>query len=111
MMPEASERSLCVLARRLLEAQLELTMAELQALQGKPLRLTFLAPAAAPKPTPKASTLLLSGAIRKCIASQRELSAWAPKTDKSVSGILAALLDLIGDRPMASITKADMSEL
>jgi len=111
MMPEASETSLRVLARRLLEAQLEVTMAELQALQGKPLRLTFIAPAAASKATPKASTLLLSEAIRKYIASQREVSAWAPKTDKSVSGILAALLDMMGDRPMESITKADMSEL
>jgi integrase len=111
MMPDASEPSLRVLARRLLEAQLEVTMAELQAMQGKPLRLTFIAPVAALGESPKASRMLLCEAIAGYVASQREVNAWAPKTDKSVSGILAALLDMLGDRPMQEITKADMAQL
>jgi integrase len=105
MLPGGDDRAVRVLARRLLEVQLKATLAELRAFNGKPL------PRVGPAVKPKHTGPLLSVVMQKYIASQLEAKAWAPKTEKSVRGILAALLDMIGDRPIGTITKADMSAL
>jgi integrase len=114
MLPSASSETLLVLARRLLEARLQATEAELRALQGQPLprpRPAHASPQVAHESASRPAGPKLSTVIDRYVAFQREGNAWAPKTDKSVTGILGALLGLIGDRPMTSITKDDMRAL
>lgn len=109
---DAGEEERRILARRLLEARVAAVHAERQALRGQPLGPLYTrhrAPAAHPKST---SGKPLGDVARSYIATHRQLKKWSANTDKSVTGILAVVVSLLGEeRPIGSITKADMQEL
>lgn len=114
--PSADEQSQRKLARRMLEVKLKAGIAELSALSGEPLsrppelrRISRLAPEehqAAPKPTPRVSEV-----ARMYCEERIARGTWTPKTALQNEKIFEVVSDLLGDRPIAEITKANIREL
>lgn len=112
MLPDASEGVLRTLARRLIEARLEATKAELVALNGAPLVMPALAPLpapasqGAPKETPRVST------VATLYGDERVGGGfWTAKTEHQNRTILALLANLMGDPPIGSVTKETIRQL
>ncbi|WP_344759745.1 site-specific integrase [Luteimonas lutimaris] len=110
MLPEAEADTLRKLARRLTEAKLEATTAELRALAGKPLQRPQTATAGAlreePKETPEFSE------VARAYADERvSLGKWAPRTEHQNRAILATTIELMGDPRIGEVTKDDVREL
>lgn len=93
---------------RLLAAQQEARKAELGFLRGDFSAISRPSNGATTSPAQQGHRL--SEVVSMYLAKRRESGKWSPKTDKSVTGILSAAVELIGDRPMDSITKADMRD-
>lgn len=113
MLPDADDDTRAKLARRLLEAQLEAHKATLRALSGEPLVFPSLAPAGSaaandePKITPR-----LSEVVAQFIAHKLASVAWrSPRTETRNRGMLAELVDLLGDPCIGDVSKDDMREL
>lgn len=104
------ESAVAVLARRYLEARLEVVNETIGALQGKPLRRVAMAPG---REAPKKAT----GPTLKAFAAdyvKRQIAGghWAPRTARGVPSTLAVVVELIGpDKPVSVITKQDMLSL
>jgi integrase len=113
MLPSGSDAAIMILARRLLEAQLSAVQTEYNALHGRPMdrwKRAHAAPNAPATPAPVPG-MPLSELVAGYVSFQREGKAWSPKTDKSVTGILSALVQLIGDKRVSDVTKDDMRAL
>ena len=94
---------------RLEAAQQEARKAELRLLKGDSEGVFRLRSVLA-KPEAPGDGKLLSEVVAVYLQTRRETGRWSPKTDKSVTGILRAVVELIGDRPINKIAKADMRE-
>lgn len=108
----ASERSIAILARRLLEAALQATVEEIRSLQGMPItRGAIRSPAgSAPKAKPGGPTL--GDFAESYIRRQIEGGHWSPGTQRTVPAKLRLVVELLGkDRLVSSITPADMTAL
>lgn len=113
MLPDAEDDVLRKLARRLMEAKLEAIQAELNALNGEPLRQpralsdpTSESPTPPSKRTPKVSELAqLYGDERVATKS------WSPRTEIQYRGYLAVLAELLDDPEVGAVTKDDMRRL
>lgn len=113
LLPDAGELTQAKLARRLLEAELEAIKAECRALSGEPLVFPSLAPAgsAAANDEPPA-TPRLSEVVAQFIAHKLASVAWrSPRTETRNRGMLAELVDLLGDPCIGDVSKDDMREL
>lgn len=113
MLPDADDDTRAKLARRLLEAQLEAHKATLRALSGEPLVFPSLAPvaSAAANDEPPA-TLRLSEVVAQFIAHKLASKAWrSARTETRNRGMLAELVDLLGDPRIGDVSKDDMREL
>lgn len=107
--PGAPEVTLQVLARRLLEAKHAATIAELKALEGEPLPRIQVA-AASPEVTPKASPMV-SAMVSDYIAFKQAGGKWTPKTTAQLTNLFRVMVELIGDKPAADVSKEDMRAL
>lgn len=90
----------------LAQAQQRAAKAELSLLNGDYEALTAVRGQPLPAPAPHSKRL--SEVVSEYLAKRRATGRWSPKTDKSVTGILSVVVELIGDRPIDTITKADM---
>lgn len=110
--PQADEGHQRRVARRLLEADLAATVAELGALEGRPLErpleLSSTTPAA--EAAPQSSPLLSEIAEMYC-QERIGLKKWSPRTAEQNRGIFRLIVDLLGDRPIHEVTKADIRTL
>ena len=91
----------------LLKAQKDAARAELRLLQGDMEALTRPAPVPGVVPA-GASSVRLSEAITRFVAFKRTQGAWTPKTDQLQSATYADLVALLGDKPVAQVSKADL---
>lgn len=105
--PEASETDLRVLARRVLEAQLTATKAELRVLSGEPLKHPRhrsvpleTATEAVPKVTPRVSEIASMYAEERIAQGK-----WSARTAAQGRSILQMIALLLGDPPVAEVTK------
>lgn len=107
--PEADQRRL---ARRLLEADLKATVAELNALEGPPWNFPqeTLAVTAQPKDQTVTSPLL-SEAVRGYCEEHVGLKKWSERTADQSQKIFELVVGLLGDRPIHEIGKADIRTL
>lgn len=111
MLPKASETTVTVLARRLLEAKYEALRAELRALQGEPLRRPTFASAAAPSTDPPKPSPLLSAMVADYVAFKQAGGKWTPKTTLQLTNLFRVMVELIGDKPVGDVAKDDMRSL
>lgn len=111
MLPDAEEETQRKLARRLIEAKLEATEAELDAFYGEPLRTpeSLKRPASvpeAPRETPRVSEVARLYGDERMAEGQ-----WSAKTELQNRTILALLADLLGDPQIGLVTKDDIRQL
>lgn len=111
--PEADPETRAKLARRLVEAELEAIGAEIKALYGEPLVMPSLATTAGAAVNDEpASTPRLSEVVAQFIAHKLAAKAWrSPRTETRNRGMLAELVDLLGDPCVGDVSKDDMREL
>ena len=117
MLPEAEEGTLRMLSRRLMEAKLEAIKAELDALTGEPLRAppraseASAAPlAGAPLRNPPVS-LRLSEVARLYAEERLSRKSWSTRSAVQYTAIHAVIADLLGDPPVAEVTKGAIRQL
>jgi Domain of unknown function (DUF6538) len=121
MVPSAPEASLRMLARRLLEAKLQVLAAEEQALSGEPLvlhtaapqapsRVPAVVPAAAPQVT-QTSSPKLTELVALYVQAKLAGGKWTAKTRQLTEARLLTMVDLIGDKRAHEVTAADMRAL
>jgi hypothetical protein len=110
MLPNASAEARQVLARRLLEAKYEAVMAEMRALQGKPLPRRDTRPQAAPVVPPKESPLV-SVMVNDYIAFKKAGGKWTPKTTSQLTNLYRVMVELVADKPVHEVSKDDMRGL
>lgn len=79
MLPGVSDGAQRILARRLLESQLEATMAELKAMQGQPLKRPRLVPSAASSAKRATPSLLLSEVVAAYQAKKKRRGDGHPR--------------------------------
>lgn len=112
MAPQADELAQRKLARRLIESRLQAAMSELRAIAGEPLRrpeATQRVPVAAEpetKPSQRVSEMAAMYAEER-IAQGR----WSPKTAKQGVTIFQMIAELLGDPPIAEVTKGLIRQL
>lgn len=110
MLPDAPEVAVRVLARRLLEAKLHALTAELGALAGEPLaRPSVALKVPQRQPAVNASGPLLSAVCREYIDTRSVAASWSLKTRNRAESSLKLLLDLVPDKAVSVVTKAEMS--
>jgi len=114
LLPGAQEETLRTLARRLMEAKLEVIKAELKALSGEPLRMPVMRPV--DHQPPKAHeqvtpTLRLSEVASRYAEERVARNNWTPRSALQYGGIHAVIVDLLGDPEVARVTKANMRQL
>lgn len=110
--PQAPEEMQRRLARRLLEADLRATVAELGALEGRPLdrpEETLVLPGATLDQT--VSSPLLSEVVELYCAEHIGLKKWSDRTADQSRKIFELVVGLMGDRPIHEITKSDIRTL
>ena len=114
MLPKGSDVAIAVLSRRLLEAQYDALRAELNAMQGKPLRRARIVAKASvpaddtevpPQVSPRVSQVC-SEYIDTTGTSQR----WSTKTYAARRQGANLLMDFLDDCPIGEVTKARMTE-
>lgn len=98
------------LARRLLEADLTATVAELNALEGRPLERPAASAPASPKSTEQTSPLLSEVVAMYC-EERIGLRKWSVRTAEQNRKIYELVVSLLGDRPIHEVTKADIRSL
>jgi len=112
MAPDASETERRRLARRLLEADLKATVAELNALEGRPLEFPQEAVAVTGATNEQVATSpLLSEVVRLYCEEHVGLRKWSERTADQSRKIFELIVDLLGDRPIHEISKADIRTL
>ncbi|GAB2623721.1 tyrosine-type recombinase/integrase [Novilysobacter erysipheiresistens] len=113
MAPQADDRAQRKLARRMLEARLQAGVAELNALGGNPLvrpqEITQRQERAAPAESPPSP--LLSQVAAMYAEERIARSAWSAKTALQNQKIFEVIISLLGDQPIAGVTKDDMRRL
>jgi integrase len=107
MLPHGDEVSQAILARRLLEAQHEAAMRSFAALGGEPLRPARMVSGAA---KPRATGPLLSAVCSDFIETTATSQRWTATTRQANEAALAMLVSFVGDKPIATITKAEVRE-
>ena len=117
MLPEAEEGTLRMLSRRLMEAKLEAIKAELDALNGEPLRAQprlaeahAAAGAETPLRNPPAS-LRLSEVARLYAEERVSRNSWTTRSAAQYREIHAVIVNLLGDPAVAEVTKAAIRQL
>lgn len=114
LLPEGTpEVTVRILARRLLEAELQAAEAGAKALDGEPLRAHFptpLAPTSNVHPQ-AAPSPLLSKVIAEYAEAKIAGGKWTGKTRILTEGRFRTLVELIGDKPASAVTTADMRAL
>lgn len=109
LLPDAESTTLRKLARRLIEAKLEATTAELKALVGEPLKRPHEPAGIAseePRETPKVSE------VARLYGDERvSLRQWAPKTEHLHRTILQTIAELLGDPQIGEVSKDDIRRL
>ena len=108
LLPHGADVAVAVLSRRLLEARFDALKAELGALHGEPIRHPSASPQAVPVEEPKVSPRV-SEVFREYITTTGTAQQWAPKTRASRTQAAHLLVDFLDDRPVADITKQDMT--
>jgi integrase len=112
MAPEADELSQRKLARRMLEVRLRAGIAELDALAGNPLKRPKEITGDAPVPrAPLTASPMLSSVAAMYAEERISRGTWSAKTALQNKKIFEAIIDLLGDRPIAEVTKEDMRRL
>lgn len=112
-LPQESYRKLC---REILTAQLAMAERGMARMNGEPetepWHVSPHAPAlhALQPVAPETPTMLLSEAIRQFTALKTAEGAWGTKTALEGRLALADLLQIAGDRPVGSLTKADLAD-
>jgi integrase len=113
MAPTLNDGAQRILARRLIEVKLEATLAEMRALEGQPLRqaqFSSRAPQEAKKVARKGDTpLSVAGAA--WLESKRVDGKMSDKDLNKLEALVRIMVEILGDRPVCSITKDDMREL
>lgn len=111
LMPTADLEAHRRLARRLIEAELEALSAELVGMRGGILpRPSLVAPAVAPQGAPTVSPKV-SEVIEQYAADRLAAGRWSTKTEQSARLQLRQAAELLGDLPIAEVTKAHMRDL
>lgn len=98
------------LARRLLEADLTATVAELNALEGRPLERPA-APGVATAKAEEQTSPLLSEVVAMYCEERIGLQKWSVRTAEQNRKIYEQVVSLLGDRPIHEVTKADIRTL
>lgn len=100
------------LARRLLEADLKATVAELKALEGEPLEIPqeIFATTGGAKDRAQISPLL-SEVVQLYCEEHIGLKKWSERTTEQSRKIFELIVDLLGDVPIHQVTKADIRAL
>ena len=117
LLPEGDETLVRRLARRLLEAKLEVLEAEIQAIEGKPLRLPSLERLERPAdPSPAATTTTpssprLSEVVERYSEGKRATQAWSDRSAELYAERYGTIVALLGDRPIHEVTKEDIRQL
>lgn len=114
MAPDADESSHRKLARRMLEVRLKAGVAELRALSGEPLRRpreSGGASQAQPMQVMRKASPLISRVAAMFAEERMARGAWSAKTALQNQRILRVIVNLLGDRPIAEVTKEDMRRL
>jgi integrase len=109
-MPDADDALQRMLARRMLEAQLQALKAELAALSGEAL----LRPSdSLSTPTRRAAIPAprFSEVAARYATEKKTLGIWTPKTALQTETIFARVGELLGDPSMSTITKDDIRKL
>jgi len=109
--PDADPETRAKLSRRLVEAELEAIGAEVRALYGEPLVMPSLAPAAGVPAEEHKATPRLSEVVAQYVAHKLASKAWGPRTETRNRGMLAELVDLLGDPCIGDVSKEDMRRL
>lgn len=111
--PQADDISQRKLARRLIEAQLTAAAAEIRAISGEVLRRPQEAVRVAPSPiaaVPKESPAISQ--VAQMYAEERIAQGrWSPKTAEQGRTIFQLIADLLGDKPIGEVSKADVRQL
>lgn len=118
-LPEADEELVRRLARRFMEAKLEALEAGIKAINGEPLRaasLERLVPSAGANPlslpdVAKPASLALSTVVAQYTESKRTTKSWSPRSAEHYAEMYATVVELLGDAPIASVTKEDIRRL
>jgi integrase len=111
MLPGASsDTAVAVLSRRLLEARHDALMAELQALNGKPLPRRVTVPVATIEP-PQPPSPLLSTVVSDYVSFKKAGGKWTPKTAMQLVTLFRVMVEMVGDKPVRDVTKDDMRGL
>lgn len=110
--PEAHRK----LARRLLEADLQATVAELNALEGRPLERpappqASIVRAAAAEAAEEQTSPLLSEVVSMYCDERIGRRKWSARTADQNQKIYGLMVNLLGDRPIHTVTKADIRTL
>lgn len=118
-LPNAEEEQVRRLARRFMEAKLEALEAGVKAINGEPLRaasLERLVPSATANPPSlpdiaKSTSPALSTVVARYAESKRATKSWSPRSAEHYAEIYATVVELLGDAPIASVTKDDIRRL
>lgn len=94
--------------RRLLEAKLQALWAELRGRQGQPMRPASGAIVVTTGGKVASPTLVLSQAFAQFNKQGTEGRGWRAKTAGDHATVQATLLEVLGDRPVSEVTKADL---
>jgi hypothetical protein len=111
MLPSGTADALQVLARRLLEVKYEATVAEIKALNGKPLPRRESRAHAVPLPAPPKVSPQLSVMVSDYVAFKKAGGKWTDKTTSQLVNLFRVMVDIIGDKPVHTVSKDDMRGL
>lgn len=109
--PHATEQEKRKLARRFLEVQLKTSMAALKALSGEPLEAPVVPAASAAAPDAPIASPSISDVVNLYAEERISSGKWSPKTAGQNQKIYALISDLLINRMVGSITKADIRQL
>jgi len=112
MAPHADEHTQRKLARRLIEAQLQASMAEIRAMAGEPLRRPEVIQGSPVTAVPEARTTPKISEVAAMYAEERVAQGrWSPKTAKQGVTIFELVAEMLGDPAIGEVTKAHIRQL
>ena len=110
--PQASDQEKRILARRFLEVQLKTSMAALKALSGEPLETPSIPePISASLSEEPVASPSISDVARLYAEERISSSKWSPRTAEQNQKIYALIADLLANKMIGSISKADIRQL
>jgi integrase len=119
VLPGADEVLVRRLARRFMEAKLKVLEAGIRAINGEPLRVESMdhlapnataAPAVEPDGTRPASPTL-SAVVAQYSESKVATNNWSARSAEHYADMYGTIVELLGDPPIASVTKDDIRRL